>query len=614
MSTSSQSASAGQGIERIFANPARELKVRFRWAMIAIALLIILNQLLVQPAITRLTSDGPVINIAGRQRMLSQKLSKAALALEMAVQQHHGPSISARQAELSEVLTIWQAAHEKLTDRGIQRTGPDLLSPTLRNAFNELQPHFDVMRSAAKQIIDKTKQVAASHDLPPDLSAEVATVLEQEGAFLTRMHQIVGLYEEEARSHIDQLKQTGWWIVLLLLLALLFVNMGVIAPATNTIDRQFAHHDRQYRQLVETTRDAIVVLSPERRIMFANHRLAELLLVKEEQLLESPFENILTRPSRDLFAELDFGAVTPAQSQITLDFLRGDQSAMTGLLVPQVLLDLDGLPAGTLLVITDISAQLKAEHQSRQLKSQLDHARRLTAIGEIAAGLAHEIHQPLGAIANYAEGSLLLIENNRCSIEELKTPLERIRAAALRGGQITRSVRKIAGPSVDIQPEQSLNSLISEVVDLYIPQAEQAQISVNVETDDSIPLLAIDGLQIQQVMTNLLSNAIEAIARTDRHSGVIQVTTHLADLNTVEVSVADDGPGIDPKLSDRLFNAFVTSRQDGVGLGLSISRTIIESHRGSIWAENRPNRGAIFRFRLPTPNQLSPMELVAATA
>lgn len=610
----SKPSSAGNGIERIFANPARELQVRFRWAMIAIALLIILNQLLVQPAITRLLSDAPVINIAGRQRMLSQKLSKVALALDMAVQQYHAPSIAARRAELSDVLTTWQAAHQILTDGGSQRTGPDLLSPALRHAFNELQPHFDIMRTAAERILDKTQQVTRMGELYPDLSSDVTTILEQEGEFLSRMHRIVAIYEEEARSHIDHLQRTGWWIVVLLLLALLFVNMGVIAPATNTIDRQFAHHDRQYRQLVETTRDAIVVLSSERLIMFANHRLAELLLVKEEQLIESRFESILTQPSRDLFANLEFGTTTPTQSLITLDFLRGDQSTMTGLLVPQVLLDLDGLPAGTLLVITDITAQLKAEHQSRQLKSQLDHARRLTAIGEIAAGLAHEIHQPLGAIANYAEGSLLLIEGDRCSIKELKIPLERIRAAALRGGQITHSVRKIAGPSVDIQPQQPLNSLIGEVVDLYIPQAEQAQIAVAVKTDHLIPLLAIDGLQIQQVMTNLLSNAIEAIARSDRRGGVIQVTTELIDSSTVEVSVADDGPGIDPKLSDGLFNAFVTSRQDGVGLGLSISRTIIESHRGSIWAENRPNRGAIFRFRLPTPNQLSPIEEMAAKA
>jgi len=252
---------------------------------------------------------------------------------------------------------------------------------------------------------------------------------------------------------------------------------------------------------------------------------------------------------------------------------------------------------GFIGVIRDITERHQAERRVQELTGELVHISRLSAMGELAASLAHELNQPLTAIMNYAEAARHIIEASDSAVPA-KVPdfLGKTVAQAERAGQIIRRLRSFVEKGPVERSLEVLNRVVIDASNLATTGARIDGIRVHFDLDDSLPPVQIDKIQIQQVVVNLVRNAVEALRDAERRDLIIR-TRSAADGQ--EVAVCDSGPGIAPEIADKLFTPFVTSKKDGMGIGLSICRSIIESHDGSLWTEANPEGGTIFRFRLP---------------
>jgi len=247
--------------------------------------------------------------------------------------------------------------------------------------------------------------------------------------------------------------------------------------------------------------------------------------------------------------------------------------------------------------IRDLTDKQRAEFKLQELQSELIHVSRLSAMGTMASTLAHELNQPLTAIANYLEACRELLDRLEAGGElkaMLREAVTESTKEALRAGAIVRRMRDFVARGDVEKRVEHLPTLIEESSRLALIGAAERGIHVSYALDPAIDDVLVDRVQIQQVLLNLLRNAVEALATVERRE--ICIATAGDARGMVRVSVRDTGPGIDPTLAPHLFEAFATTKESGMGLGLSICRTIVEAHGGRIWAEAAPDMGTIFHF------------------
>jgi C4-dicarboxylate-specific signal transduction histidine kinase len=257
----------------------------------------------------------------------------------------------------------------------------------------------------------------------------------------------------------------------------------------------------------------------------------------------------------------------------------------------------DGYVIKISCTLQDVTDGKAAEAHLRQLEAELAHVSRLNTIGHMASALAHEINQPLSAIANYLRGCIRLLNDKSDDVSRyLREALDSANEQALRAGQIVRRLRDFMTRHETEFRIESTRKLVEDAAALALLGARDAGVRVAVTLDPGVDLVLADRVQIQQVLANLLRNAMEAMQVSDRRE--LAISTAPAENDMVLVSVADSGPGISDEIAERLFQPFVTTKQQGMGVGLSICRTIIESHGGRIWLEPNSGEGAIFRFTL----------------
>jgi two-component system sensor kinase FixL len=248
--------------------------------------------------------------------------------------------------------------------------------------------------------------------------------------------------------------------------------------------------------------------------------------------------------------------------------------------------------------IRDLTDQQVTENRLKGLQSEVAHMSRFTALGEMASTLAHEINQPLTAINNYLRGSQRLLERSDGESKQmLRDALGRAADQALRAGQIIRRLREFVARGDTERRIESLPKLIEDASTLALIGAKENGIAVSFHLDPKADLVVADRIQIQQVLVNLIRNAIDVLVEWEGRRELRIETTARVD-STVQISVADTGIGLAPDVAERLFQPFVTTKQKGMGLGLSICRTIVEAHGGKIWVEQGPGGGTVFLFTL----------------
>jgi two-component system, LuxR family, sensor kinase FixL len=252
--------------------------------------------------------------------------------------------------------------------------------------------------------------------------------------------------------------------------------------------------------------------------------------------------------------------------------------------------------------IRDLTERQQTEARLQELQSELVHMSRLTAMGEMASALAHELNQPLAAIANYMKGSRRLLENRHDEgLSLLRDAMDKAADQALRAGDIIRRLRDFVSRGESERRVEDIKKLIEEASALALVGAKDKGVRVLFAFAPRLNYVLADKVQVQQVLLNLIRNAIDAMEIAPTRELVVATSPALD--NMVEISVADTGGGIAPEIADQLFQPFVTTKSHGMGVGLSICRTIIEAHGGSI--THRPNKGGgtIFTFTLPVVNK-----------
>jgi PAS domain S-box-containing protein len=258
--------------------------------------------------------------------------------------------------------------------------------------------------------------------------------------------------------------------------------------------------------------------------------------------------------------------------------------------------------AGTML---DVTAAKQAEEDALVAQQRMTHVSRLATMGEMAAGIAHELNQPLAAITNYASAASRLLATGD-EPEDVRLALGQIASQALRAGEIIRRLRSLVQNRETRREPADVNDLVSEVVSFSLSDARLHDVRIRAELAPSLPELQLDRIQVQQVILNLLRNGIEALAERPLHDREIVVTTMLENPEFVTISVQDNGPGVPEAIAARIFDPFCTTKETGTGLGLAISRTIAEAHQGKLVYEPKPGmKGACFVLRLPCPTTRS---------
>jgi len=252
--------------------------------------------------------------------------------------------------------------------------------------------------------------------------------------------------------------------------------------------------------------------------------------------------------------------------------------------------------------IRDLTERQQTEARLQELQSELVHISRLTAMGEMASTLAHELNQPLSAITNYLKGSRRLLEGEAGERPAMmRDALEKAADQAMRAGQIIRRLRDFVSRGESERRVENITKLVEEASALALVGVKDRGIRVTFQFDPAVGMVLADRVQIQQVLLNLIRNAMDAMEAT--HARDLAISVMPAGNNLVRVSVADTGSGIEPEVAEQLFQPFVTTKRQGMGVGLSISRTIVEAHGGRIWVEPNPAGGTIFHFTLAAVNE-----------
>jgi two-component system, LuxR family, sensor kinase FixL len=251
--------------------------------------------------------------------------------------------------------------------------------------------------------------------------------------------------------------------------------------------------------------------------------------------------------------------------------------------------------------IRDLTERQQTELRLQDLQSELAHVGRVSEMGTLASSLAHELNQPLTAVTNYCESARDLLGDapDAQTLEMVREALDDAARQAVRAGQIVRRLRDFISHGQTERRVESLPRLINEANALALVGSREHGIEVRVEFDPGIDRVFVDRIQIQQVLVNLIRNAIDAMVESPVRSLIISSSTGPGAL--VTVSIEDSGAGISEEAAPQLFQPFVTSKQGGMGIGLSICRTIVESHGGKIWFEPGGTGGTIFNFTLPSP-------------
>jgi PAS domain S-box-containing protein len=364
--------------------------------------------------------------------------------------------------------------------------------------------------------------------------------------------------------------------------------------------RDLAEREAKIRRLVDANIVGIFTCDLEGRILEANDAFLRIVGYDRNDLLAGrPRWTDLTPPEwlerdrKEWMPELEIsGTLRPFEKE----YFRKDGSRVS-VLIGVAMLEESGTQA--IAFVLDLSDRKRAEAEAHRLQLELAHANRVTALGQLAASIGHELKQPIAATATNASSGLRWLDREPPNAGEARRAFDRIARDATRAGEVIERIHGLVKRTPTCNETLQLNEAIRDANALTSSEANGKGVSVRMRLAENLPFIKGDRVQLQQVMLNLVINAIDAMSAVDVGPRDLTISTAMHEPDAVMVTVCDSGPGVAIENIERLFDPFFTTKTSGMGMGLSICRSIIEAHGGRLWASANAPRGAIFQFTVP---------------
>ena len=353
---------------------------------------------------------------------------------------------------------------------------------------------------------------------------------------------------------------------------------------------------------MEAAVDAIVVIEEDGRIVAFSRAAQRMFGYSERSILGKPVTTLMPEPYRTEHASYLARYQSTRQAHIIgigreVEAMRQDGTTFPiWLSVGEASSDSGVRYVG---ILRDLTDEREAEHERHALEVRLAHVSRLSLLGEMAAGIAHEINQPLSAITNFAQAAKHVLERDDVDREMLSEACTGISEQVHRAGEVIRNLRKFVKTREIEKNRLDLRELIRGVLSLVHADASHAGVAVEIEFAEDLPEISGNAVQLQQVLLNLTRNAVDAMRDRKNRTKQMSIKTGYGTDGFVQFQVCDRGTGISANLGDAIFHPFVTTKSDGLGVGLAISRSIVEAHGGTLSYEPRPEGGSIFTVALP---------------
>jgi PAS domain S-box-containing protein len=379
----------------------------------------------------------------------------------------------------------------------------------------------------------------------------------------------------------------------------LLASQAAIALENARLYRYLAEREAKIRRLVDANIIGIYIWELEGRILEANEAFLRIVGYDREDLVAGRIRwTELTAPEwRARFprqhAELKMtGTIQPYEKQ----YLRKDGSR-----VPVLVGDASFEETGNqgVTFVLDLTEGRRAKEAVREVQMELAHANRLATMGQLTASIAHEVNQPIAATVTDAQAALRWLRRRPPDLEEVRQTLDRIVENGSRASKVIDHIRALIKKAPPRKDRLEINGAVREVLELTRGEAAKNGVSVQTHLADGLPLIEGVRVQLQQVVLNLIMNAVEAMSGVSDGMRELMITTGKVETNGVVVTVRDSGPGLAPVSVELIFDAFYTTKPAGLGMGLSICRSIIEAHGGRLWLTANQPRGAIFQFTVP---------------
>jgi PAS domain S-box-containing protein len=372
--------------------------------------------------------------------------------------------------------------------------------------------------------------------------------------------------------------------------------------------RQLKEREVKLNAIFNASIEGIITINSSGIILSTNSAVETIFGYSEKELIGCRFNKLMS-PSQSKNQGNDLKSYLQAKAPSVIGQIREVEGmhkdgSMIPLDMTLVEFSIDGANYFT-GIVRDVSLRKHQEQQEKKHLEELAHVTRLCLIGEMGSGIAHEVNQPLTAIANYTQACLRFIGTDKPDLDQLGEILFKIHQQALKAGQIIHRMKDFVSSRKIYRTDTDINFLVEDAVSLCATDFKHNNISLELDLSRNLPNVTIDNVQIEQVLLNLIRNSIDALKNLPKKTQrQIQIQTHMKSFNQIEIKIHDNGSGINEAQKEKIMTPFFTTKPRGMGMGLSISRSIFEAHEGVLYFNSEPEKGTTFYFTLPVKRKI----------